>query len=208
MRFVAKIGDRQHTIEVEANGHARRVTLDGREIAVDWRLVGAAHTHLAGTDEAPADQYSLLSGAHSYDAYVRALDGTSGATEGTTYTLEVYIAGRPYTVTVQDARSQALESLAGGLRISGDAAIRAPMPGLVVNILAVEGAAVQRGQTVVVLEAMKMENDLAAPRAGIVKAVHVAKGQTVNENDVLAIVGDPGAPGTTPPDDETDNGIA
>jgi multidrug efflux pump subunit AcrA (membrane-fusion protein) len=48
-----------------------------------------------------------------------------------------------------------------------------------------------RGQAIVVLEAMKMENDLTTPRAGVVKSVSVAKGQTVNQGDTLAIIGDP-----------------
>jgi len=197
MRFVATIGDRRHTIELDANGHVRKVTLNGRELAVDWRLVGAEHPHLAGAalGDVPADHYSVLAGSHSYDAYARVLEGASGATEGPTYTLELHIAGRAYVVTVQDARSQALESLAGGPRVSGDVSIRAPMPGLVVQVLAAEGTEVRRGQTLVVLEAMKMENDLAAPRAGVVKAVRVTRGQTVNQNDVLAIVGDPSAAG-------------
>lgn len=106
-------------------------------------------------------------------------------------TVEVMIEGRPYLVAIEDERSQALASLAGGKHISGDASIRAPMPGLVVNVLAAVGSAVERGQTVVVLEAMKMENDLTSPRAGIVKAVRVERGQTVNQGDVLAVVGDP-----------------
>jgi biotin carboxyl carrier protein len=64
------------------------------------------------------------------------------------------------------------------------------MPGLVSNILALEGQEVARGQAIVVLEAMKMENDLTTPRAGVVKRVSVAKGQTVNQGDTLAIIGD------------------
>ncbi|HEY7849294.1 MAG TPA: acetyl-CoA carboxylase biotin carboxyl carrier protein subunit, partial [Ktedonobacterales bacterium] len=52
------------------------------------------------------------------------------------------------------------------------------------------GQEVARGQAIVVLEAMKMENDLTTPRAGVVKRVSVAKGQTVNQGDTLAIIGD------------------
>ncbi|HEX2350831.1 MAG TPA: acetyl-CoA carboxylase biotin carboxyl carrier protein subunit, partial [Ktedonobacterales bacterium] len=69
--------------------------------------------------------------------------------------------------------------------------IRAPMPGLVSNVLAQEGQEVARGQAIIVLEAMKMENDLVTPRAGVVKRVGAAKGQTVNQGDMLAIIGDP-----------------
>jgi biotin carboxyl carrier protein len=68
--------------------------------------------------------------------------------------------------------------------------IRAPMPGLVSNVLVSEGDEVQRGQAVVVLEAMKMENDLSATRAGSVKSLRVAKGQTVAQGEALAVIGD------------------
>jgi biotin carboxyl carrier protein len=53
------------------------------------------------------------------------------------------------------------------------------------------GDEVHRGQTIVVLEAMKMENDLTTPRSGQVRTIRVAKGQTVSQDDVLATIGDP-----------------
>jgi len=75
------------------------------------------------------------------------------------------------------------------------------MPGLVSNVLAAVGDEVMRGQNIVVLEAMKMENDLTTPRQGIVKSLRVAKGQAVNQGDLLAIIGDPAG---SPPSDEDD----
>lgn len=191
MRFVATIGDRQYSVDVDADGERRTVTLDGRELAVDWRLVGATRMHLASAGDLRADQFSVLVGDRSYDVFARAAEADGDPT-ASGHTFEMLIHGLPYSVAVQDARAQALASLAGGARVSGDIAIRAPMPGLVANVLAAEGTKVERGQTVVVLEAMKMENDLASPRAGVVKSVKVAKGQTVNQNDVLAVVGEPG----------------
>jgi biotin carboxyl carrier protein len=62
------------------------------------------------------------------------------------------------------------------------------MPGLVLGIPLDAGAAVARGQAVVVLEAMKMENDLPSPIAGTIKEVRVSKGQTVNQGDVLVVI--------------------
>jgi biotin carboxyl carrier protein len=191
MRYTATVGDRELTIDVQDNGHVRAVSLNGRPLTVDWRLIGAERPHAGLPGDSRADQYSLLIGHHSYEAYARVVEAEAGAAGDAGRVIEVYIHGRPYVVGVQDERSRALASLAGGAHVAGDAMIRAPMPGLVANVLAAEGAAVQRGQTVVVLEAMKMENDLTAPRAGIVKAVHVAKGQTVGQNDVLAVIGDP-----------------
>jgi biotin carboxyl carrier protein len=69
---------------------------------------------------------------------------------------------------------------------SGDGRIKAPIPGLVTRILVNEGDHVQLGQAVVVLEAMKMENELRAQRAGTVTAIPVKQGQVVVRNEVLA----------------------
>jgi len=66
--------------------------------------------------------------------------------------------------------------------------VRAPMPGLVLGLPISAGSDVERGQTVVILEAMKMENDLAAPISGKIKEIRVNKGQTVNQGDVLVVV--------------------
>jgi len=185
------------------NGHVRAVSLNGRPLAVDWRLIGAERPHAGVPGDSRADQYSLLIGRRSYEAYARVVEPEAGASSDAGRVIEVYIHGRPYMVGVQDERSRALASLAGGAHVAGDATIRAPMPGLVANVLAAEGAAVRRGQTVVVLEAMKMENDLTAPRAGIVKAVHVTKGQTVGQNDMLVVIGDPaGTPPATDADED------
>jgi biotin carboxyl carrier protein len=192
MRFVASVGGREHTVEVEANGHERRVTLDGREIALDWRPIGGDQPRVGAGGGARADHYSLLVGTRAFDAYVRSLAEPGADAEATKYSLEVVIGGRSYVVTVRDTRSQALADIAAAPHIAGDATVRAPMPGLVTQVLVAVGDEVRRGQTVVVLEAMKMENDLAAPRAGVVKAVSAARGQAVNQNDSLVVVGEPG----------------
>lgn len=199
MRYVANIGNQKHTIALEENGHTRQVSLDDRDLTLDWRLVGTELSHTTTPGDVNADHYSLLVGEHSYEAYARLVEDAEGG-ERNGLTVEVMISGRPYVVAIRDERSQALASLAGGGHMSGDVAIRAPMPGLVVNVLVEEGAEVARGQTVVVLEAMKMENDLAAPRAGVIKSIRASKGQTVNQGEALAVVGDPA--GTPPPDDE------
>lgn len=202
MRYSAEIEGHKHTIDVDENGSIRHVTLDGRELTVDWQLVGERRSHLSQTDDPRADHYSILIGQRSYDIYARFTETEDTGTDGGARTIEVLIDGRPYVVAVQDERSRALASLAGGAHVSGDAPIRAPMPGLVRNVLAEEGAEVQRGHTVVVLEAMKMENDLTSPRHGIVKSIRVKNGQTVNQGDILAIVGDPAGAEPAPSDEE------
>ncbi|HEX6544199.1 MAG TPA: biotin/lipoyl-containing protein [Ktedonobacterales bacterium] len=188
MRYAAMVGGQTYTIGVQENGHQRDVTLGDNHLTVDWRPVGGAALPSESSDSGQAGHYSLLIGERSYDVYIQPAPADDD--DGAAHIFEVYVGGQVYRVRVADERTQQLASLAGGAHASGDVNIRAPMPGLVSNVLVEEGAEVQRGQAVVVLEAMKMENDLMTPRPGIVKSLRVTKGQTVNQGDLLAIIGD------------------
>lgn len=201
MRYVATIGEQTYTIGLREDGHQREVTLGDNRLTVDWRPVGGAALSTGKDNADQAGHYSLLLGAQSFDVYVQPVPADDE--DGASHVVEVHVRGQVYRVRLADERARALASLAGGAHASGDANIRAPMPGLVSNLLVEEGAEVQRGQAVVVLEAMKMENDLPAPRAGIVKGLRVSKGQAVNQGDLLAVIGDPAG---TPPSDEDDEG--
>lgn len=200
MRYVASSGERQVTIEVEENGHRRHVTLDEAPFEVDWQAVGGAVLRaLPGPAEG---HYSLLIGERSFDCYVRLVPPAEGGAGSGEQVFEVELAGLPYRIRIQDERTRKLTGLAVG-RDQGDVPITAPMPGLVSNIMAEVGQQVERGQTVIVLEAMKMENDLGAPRAGVVRAIKVATGQAVNQAQVLAVIGDvEGAAGSSGDEDD------
>jgi biotin carboxyl carrier protein len=183
VRCVATVGSATLTIDLEDDGAVRAVKLDGDERTVDWRAVGGRKLSAQGER---AGHYSLLIGDRSYEMFIRA----AGRQESGANAFEVSVGGQTFEVGVQDERARALASLVGEARASGDVTIRAPMPGLVSNVLVSEGDEVRRGQAVVVLEAMKMENDLSATRAGIVKVLRVAKGQTVAQGEALAVIGD------------------
>jgi biotin carboxyl carrier protein len=201
MRYVATIGERTVTIDLAENGEVRHVTVDGRELDASWRPVGGAAMRAAPGGQ--AGHYSLLLGVRSFDVYVRAIEeAEAGPREAAEQAFEVEIAGLPYAVRLRDERQQRLASLAGAVREHGEARVVAPMPGLVSAILAEVGQRVERGQTVVVLEAMKMENDLGAPRAGVVLAIRAGKGQTVTQGQVLAVIGDPEGAARPPAEDE------
>lgn len=200
MRYVATIDEQTVTMDLPENGHQREVTLGDRALAVDWQPVGEA-TLTAGEGESRAGHYTLLVGARSFDVYIQPVAAEDE--DGAARVFEAHLRGRVYRVRLTDERTRALASLAGGAHAAGDANIRAPMPGLVSNVLIEEGAEVQRGQAVIVLEAMKMENDLTAPRPGVVKSLRVSKGQTVNQNDLLAVIGDPAGSAASDEDDET-----
>ena len=72
---------------------------------------------------------------------------------------------------------------------AGSGSVTSPMPGTILDIMVKEGDAVKAGQVCVILEAMKMENELPAPCDGTVKSVHVTKGASVNTSDVLVVIG-------------------
>src|SRR5215207_537604 len=102
---------------------------------------------------------------------------------------EVLMRGRLFTANVQDERSQLLASRRGGQEVdSGEISIRAPMPGLIVAVPVTEGQEVKGGQTVVILESMKMQNELKAPRDGVVQRISVEAGQSVEQNKPLVTI--------------------
>lgn len=100
------------------------------------------------------------------------------------------ISGRRVRVTVEDERTRAIRELAGETAGADEGReLRAPMPGLVVRVLVEPGQEVEPGDGLVVMEAMKMENELSARSAGTVSDVRVEEGQTVNQDDVLVTLG-------------------
>src|SRR6266576_1039104 len=100
--------------------------------------------------------------------------------------------GERVEVAVQDERSRGIEAGSGKNKWSGGGGtVRAPMPGLVVRIEVAEGQRVDAGAGLVVVEAMKMENELRAPRPGMVQTVHVAVGQAVEKGASLVTLASP-----------------
>jgi biotin carboxyl carrier protein len=99
----------------------------------------------------------------------------------------VVIAGRRFPFVVHDPRSLARRGRVSGGE-AGPRAVRAPMPGRVVRVLVAQGDEVVEQQGVVVLEAMKMQNEMRSPKAGRIRRVAVAVGDTVAAGDLLALV--------------------
>src|SRR4051794_23872136 len=99
----------------------------------------------------------------------------------------LWVKNSRFAVEVRDPRSlRSRKSKAGSTE--GPQKIAAPMPGKIVRILASAGAVVEAGQGIIVVEAMKMQNEMKSPKAGTVKQLLVAEGATVNAGDVLAII--------------------
>lgn len=116
------------------------------------------------------------------------MDGVSytaqASRNGASVTVEV--GGRVFDLEIVDPRAPRRK--AGGLGGEGRQTLSAPMPGKIVRLLAKVGDAVEPGQGIVVMEAMKMQNELKALRAGVVISLPVAEGATVSAGEVLALI--------------------
>ena len=100
--------------------------------------------------------------------------------------------GRLFEAQVLDERAMLLMQRRGGLTTSSGE-VQAPMPGLIVAVVAEVGGVVAKGDTVIILESMKMQNELKSPIDGIVRAIHAEAGQAVDKNDLLVEIKAPAA---------------
>lgn len=174
MMFEIAIGDRVRTVGIARKGGLLHVDLDGRLHVVDARRV----------NESVVSMLVQLDGA---DAPSRSIDAAFAA-QPAAGDFDVHFDGRTIPVQVRPAGSfgrQKKDTAAGG---SGPQRVTSPMPGKVVRILVKPGAEVKARQGLVVVEAMKMENELRAARDGRVREVAVAEGQSVDAGTVLLIV--------------------
>jgi biotin carboxyl carrier protein len=183
MAYISSIGDKAYTVDAGENSPQRDINIDGIRNSIDWRQIAPLAADAKGQGSM-GGQYSLLIAGKSYEVFARRVKKQDEAG----YHYEILVAGQRFEVSVEDEREKALTGSIQPAHESGEAMVRAPMPGLVLGLPMEPGAAVERGQTVVILEAMKMENDLASPIAGKLKEIKVSKGQTVNQGDVLVVV--------------------
>ena len=162
MKYLVKVGD----TDVE-------VLLDGDVVEADGKMTTAHLTELEGT---PVRLVTIGDAVHRVIA-------RRGATRGR-YT--VWLDGYRYEVEALDERSRAIRELSGAsAALSGPAPLVAPMPGMIVRVAVQVGEVVQAGQSLIVMEAMKMENELRATAAGTVKVVLAQPGTAVEKGAVL-----------------------
>jgi biotin carboxyl carrier protein len=159
-----------HTYEISID-HPDRITVDGIAIAADMRRVAGSRL------------YSLLLDNASFEVVIDQEADPRRSVYG------VMVAGLRYLVKVQDERSRRLSLADRTLRApDGELAIKAPIPGLVVRVHVVTGQVVAEGETMLILEAMKMENEVRAPRAGMVHDLRVDAGAQVAMGQVLLML--------------------
>lgn len=184
MTYISTINTQTYRIDPGENEQQRHITLDGKKLTIDWQHIAPLATDAKGYVSA-GGRYSLIIGGHSYEVFARRI---TKADEKDSETYEIQVEGQRFEVKVEDERTKMLAGLVKSAATTGEAKVQAPMPGLVIGLPLEEGAAVAHGQTVVVLEAMKMENDLTSPISGIIKEIRVSKGQTVDQGQVLVVV--------------------
>jgi biotin carboxyl carrier protein len=169
------IGERVRSVSVVRKGALLHVALDGRVHVVDARRINEATLSLlvhAGTEGTPVRSIEAAFAAH-------AVAGD----------FDVHVAGRTVPVQVRlpgAFRRQTKD--AGGAPGSGPQRVVSPMPGKIVRVLVKAGDQVTARQGLVVVEAMKMENELRAARDGRVRELSVAQGQSVDAGTVLLVV--------------------
>jgi biotin carboxyl carrier protein len=164
VKLKAVIQDREQDLNVQIDGGSVRAEVDGRVYELELR-------------EPEPGSYLFFSEAEVHECRVsKAQDG-----------FDVSLHGRNYAIAIIDPK-RLRSGQDSDRHLHGLAEITAPMPGKVVRVHIETGASVEKGAGVVVVEAMKMQNEMKSPRAGVVISINVKPGDTVNAGDVLAVV--------------------
>ena len=157
------------------------VTVEGRTVEVEL----AGETPLV--DGAPvAAELSLVPGTPTRHLVIDGRSHLVVATSEGGGRWELHVDGERFEAEVVDERTRAIRAMTGqGPAVAGPKPVKAPMPGLVVRVQVAVGERVAKGASVVIIEAMKMENDLKAERAGVVARILVEPGEAVEKGAVL-----------------------
>ena len=167
MKLKALTGDREEDLLVKLDKGQISAEIGGRVYTLQVR-------------ELEADSYLFFIGANVHECRVSERTGSKD-------TFDVTIHGHSHEVTIVDPKR--LRSGQNSDRHHhGATEILAPMPGKVVRVQMEAGAKVEKGEGVVVVEAMKMQNEMKSPRDGVVVSINVKPGDTVNAGDVLAVI--------------------
>ena len=165
MKYVATVGGQPTVVDVTGSGGRYVVTVGEQTFEVDARLT------------APGI-YSLLVGGASWVADVAQKDGVR----------VVDVGGESYEIQVEEQTRWTIRTRGGTAAGTHGQTLTAPLPGKITHVAVRPGDRVAPGDTLVVIEAMKMENEFRASAAGTVAEVRVQPGQAVNPGDVLVVV--------------------
>ena len=166
MKYKVSNETKEYDIEILEEGDRLKVRVgkeNVQELDVDFKTVGKGSVH------------SLLVGNDSF----RVIIDKKGNTH------KVYTRGYRFEYIVEDERTHLMRSLIGGTKARSGGEVNAPIPGLVTKILLAEGDTVTHGQGVMILEAMKMENEIKSPVDGKIKKLNVKPGNNVEKGQPL-----------------------
>ncbi|HEX5136127.1 MAG TPA: biotin/lipoyl-containing protein [Planctomycetota bacterium] len=160
MRYFAKVEGKEYECVLEGSNGTLSVVVEGKRFSVDLRHIPRSHT------------WSVLLDGRSYEFTVHEHEDA----------LELAGGAGVFHVSVEDARTHAARAQTVGARgAQGPRIVKAVMPGIVREVLVAPGHAVEKGQPLVILEAMKMQNEVRAAEPGKIRAVFVAKSDTVEK---------------------------
>lgn len=176
MKFVGVVDQQEHAIVVddhECEDGIYTVDLDGKVYHVDAQTM-------------PSEIVTALIENKSYDLDLDDHDQVSDPLDGR---LAVRVRGRVVRLEMLEHRRKKMKDAATAhFALSGVAQVRSPMPGKVLRYLVQEGEAVTKGQGLVVVEAMKMENELQCPKDGVVKSINGVEGNAVDGGALLLVI--------------------
>lgn len=162
--YYAEINDQEYKIEIISDKH---VVINGEPYSFDFQVLRQLLS------------YSLLIEGDSYEINVYQDNGT----------WEVLLRGKHFSVNVEDEREKHMRLAAGqGTVLEGAVTLLAPMPGLVIDIPAKEGQEVKEGDVLIILESMKMQNELRAPRDGKVSRIQAQLNDNVERKQALLVL--------------------
>jgi biotin carboxyl carrier protein len=161
MIYISEVDGLEFPVEIQDEHHVR---FGGEVLEVD----------LAAVSGEPL--YSLIVNGESFEGYVYPDEDK----------WQVLLLGQFYEVRVEDEREKRLRKpIRGDVRAGGEFILKAPMPGLIIAVPVVEGQLVEKGETLVILESMKMQNELRAPYAGKVVRLRIKAGESVEQKQIL-----------------------
>jgi biotin carboxyl carrier protein len=164
VKYYARVGKKEYECTLEAENDQLYVVVGGQRYRADLRHIPRSHA------------YSLLLDGKSYEFTLHEADG------------EIELSGGAglFHVLVEDARTHAARAKTADVRDTGGVrTVRAVMPGIVREVRVQPGTAVAKGEALLILEAMKMQNEIRADHAGTVRCVHVAAEETVDKGAKL-----------------------
>lgn len=163
MKYFAQVGKTEYEVMVDQE----KILVDGEPVQIDLQQAGVS------------ELYSLLYDGVSYEVLI----------ESDRMDYAVTLRGEQFQIMVEDEQTRKLNvGRKAPSSPDGERSLSAPIPGLVVKVLVEEGTEVEEDQPLIILEAMKMENEIRAQQKGTVKQVNVVAGQRVEQNSVLILL--------------------